>query len=106
MASTKRSHDGTNRAFLKSPHLTSATLKKLIIIPALWVKHLWDGEPDLEDLLEDGHVLCHPFILGKLACGNLKKRTEILGLLQALKPSRWLFLRNMAKSFISQKTID
>jgi predicted nucleic acid-binding protein len=28
--------------------------------------------------------MCHPFIVGELACGNLKKRAEILALLQAL----------------------
>jgi tungstate transport system substrate-binding protein len=37
MASAKRSHDGTNRTFLKSAHLAPATLKKLIIIPALFL---------------------------------------------------------------------
>jgi hypothetical protein len=29
-------------------------------------------------------VACHPFIIGELACGNLRKRKEILSLLQAL----------------------
>ena len=39
---------------------------------SVWVKHLRDGESVLEDLLEEGHVMCHPFIVGELACGNLK----------------------------------
>jgi hypothetical protein len=29
-------------------------------------------------------VICHPFIIGEIACGNLKKRSEIIRLLQAL----------------------
>lgn len=29
-------------------------------------------------------VLCHPFIVGELACGNLKNRKEIISLLQTL----------------------
>jgi len=32
----------------------------------------------------DAEVMCHPFILGELACGNLKNRSEIVSLLQAL----------------------
>lgn len=42
------------------------------------------GTIGLEALLNDGHVVCHPFIIGELACGNLRNRTEILSLLQAL----------------------
>jgi predicted nucleic acid-binding protein len=56
----------------------------VLVDTSVWVKHLREGEPVLEDSLEDGHVMCHPFIVGELACGNLKKRTEILSLLQAL----------------------
>jgi len=29
-------------------------------------------------------VVCHPLVIGELACGNLKKRKEILALLAAL----------------------
>ena len=28
--------------------------------------------------------MCHPFIIGELACGNLKNRNEIISLLQSL----------------------
>ena len=38
----------------------------------------------LRALLEDGEVLCHPFIIGELACGQIKNRREILSLLDAL----------------------
>lgn len=31
-----------------------------------------------------GGIACHPFIIGELACGNLKNKKEILSLLQAL----------------------
>jgi hypothetical protein len=29
-------------------------------------------------------VVCHPFIVGELACGNLRNRSEIISLLQRL----------------------
>lgn len=32
----------------------------------------------------DGHVMCHPHIIGELACGNIKNRKEIISLLLAL----------------------
>jgi len=28
--------------------------------------------------------MCHPFIIGELACGNLKNRNELISLLQSL----------------------
>ena len=32
----------------------------------------------------DEQVLCHPFIIGEVACGGLKNRKEIISLLKAL----------------------
>jgi hypothetical protein len=56
----------------------------VLVDTSVWVTHLRTGTPRLETLLNNGEVLCHPFIIGELACGNLKNRTEILSLLQAL----------------------
>lgn len=33
-------------------------------------------------------VLCHPFVIGELACGHLKNRKEIISLLQTLPPAQ------------------
>lgn len=49
--------------------------------------HLREGQTGLERLLNDGEVVCHPFIIGELACGNLKNRIEILSLLESLPPA-------------------
>jgi len=51
---------------------------------SVWVSHLREGNADLVALLVDAEVACHPFIIGELACGNLKNRTEILQLLHLL----------------------
>jgi hypothetical protein len=42
------------------------------------------GNSHLATLLNNGEVVCHPFVVGELACGNMKNRKEILSLLQAL----------------------
>jgi predicted nucleic acid-binding protein len=60
----------------------------VLVDTAIWVSHLKKGDADLKALLEDGEVLCHPFIIGELACGNLKNRAEILSLLQALPQAK------------------
>ncbi len=35
-------------------------------------------------MLDEGDVVIHSFVVGELACGNIKNRNEILRLLQAL----------------------
>jgi predicted nucleic acid-binding protein len=56
----------------------------ILIDTSMWVDHLCKGNSQVENLLLDAEVACHPFIIGELACGNLKNRSEILTLLQAL----------------------
>ena len=56
----------------------------VLVDTSVWVSHLRKTHAGLVDLLNDGEVACHPFILGELACGNLKNRTTILMLLEAL----------------------
>jgi len=56
----------------------------ILVDTSIWVSHLRNGNSKFEELLNDGDVFCHPFIIGELACGNIKNRTEILSLLSAL----------------------
>ena len=46
--------------------------------------HLREGSSHLEALLLDAEVACHSFVLGELACGNIRNRKEVLSLLQSL----------------------
>jgi predicted nucleic acid-binding protein len=55
-----------------------------LVDTSVWVDHLRRGSLRLSALLDEAQVLCHPFISGELACGNLHNRTEILSLLAAL----------------------
>jgi predicted nucleic acid-binding protein len=56
----------------------------VLVDTSVWVAHLRKGDIGLDGPLNDGHVVCHPFIVGELACGNLRNRPAILSLLQAL----------------------
>jgi len=53
----------------------------ILVDTSVWIDHLRSGEPALATALEGGRVLMHPFVLGELACGNLKNRSEVLRLL-------------------------
>jgi len=56
----------------------------VLVDTSIWVVHMRQGSRRLEKLLMDAEVICHPFIIGELACGNLKNRNEIISLLQSL----------------------
>jgi predicted nucleic acid-binding protein len=56
----------------------------VLVDPSVWVSHLRQGNDRLAALLEEGVVCCHPYVIGELACGNLRNRAEILSLLRAL----------------------
>jgi hypothetical protein len=54
------------------------------VIDGVWVDHLRRGNSALAGRLRRADVWCHPFVIGELACGNLKRRGEILSGLAAL----------------------
>jgi predicted nucleic acid-binding protein len=56
----------------------------ILVDSSIWVAHLRDGNVGLENLLIEGNVACHPFIIGELACGNIENREEVISLLQSL----------------------
>lgn len=60
---------------------------KVLVDTSVWVDHLRSGDEALSRLLDEGGVLCHPFVVGELACGNLRNRSEILDLLGNLPPA-------------------
>lgn len=60
----------------------------MLVDTSVWIDHLRRGNPRLRLLLDEGAVLTHPFIAGELACGNLRKRSEILRLLALLPQAR------------------
>jgi predicted nucleic acid-binding protein len=56
----------------------------ILVDTSIWIDHLRIGDPQLAGLLQDGHVLAHPWVTGELALGHLSRRSEILSLLHHL----------------------
>ena len=56
----------------------------ILVDTSVWVEHFRNGNIGLDAFLQEGQVICHPFIVGELACGNIKNRSRILSLLGTL----------------------
>ncbi|WP_310450746.1 type II toxin-antitoxin system VapC family toxin [Sulfuritalea sp.] len=56
----------------------------ILVDTSIWIDHLRSGSPALAALLQNEAVCTHDFVIGELACGNLRNRAEVLGLLQSL----------------------
>lgn len=56
----------------------------VLVDTSVWIDHLRTGNPRLEALLDEGEAVCHPFIIGELACGHVRNRRRILDLLRSL----------------------
>lgn len=62
----------------------------ILVDTSVWIEHFRAGNDRLKGLLLDEQVLCHPFVVGELACGTLQKRREILSMLEALPAAELL----------------
>ena len=56
----------------------------ILVDTSVWIDHFRGKESRLRDWLEQGIVLMHPFVLGELACGNLKNRSSVLNMMSNL----------------------
>jgi len=76
----------------------------ILVDTSIWIDHLRSGSPRLVALLQNDHVCTHDFVIGELACGNLKNRAEVLGLLQSL-PRLAAITETEALFFIDQQQL-
>jgi predicted nucleic acid-binding protein len=60
----------------------------LLVDTSVWIDHFRQYDARLGDALEAGEVLTHPFVIGELACGHLKRRETVLGLLEQLPSAK------------------
>ena len=56
----------------------------ILVDTAVWIDHLHTAEPTLQQRLTESLVYSHPMIIGELALGSLRHRSETLRLLAAL----------------------
>jgi len=56
----------------------------ILIDTSVWVDHLARGVERMAAVLEEGDVATPPFIIGELACGHIRNRSEIFDLLGTL----------------------
>ena len=56
----------------------------ILIDSSVWIDHFRRGDVSLSLLLESGRTCTHAFVVGELACGNLKSRNNLLDLLRSL----------------------
>jgi predicted nucleic acid-binding protein len=59
----------------------------ILVDTSVWIDHLRTSFALLAAALEAEDVLVHPFIIGELACGEIKRRHEVLNLLATLPSS-------------------
>lgn len=60
----------------------------ILVDTSVWIGHWRAAHAQLQKILEDEQVLMHPFVIGELACGQMKNRKEIIALLHALPQAR------------------
>jgi predicted nucleic acid-binding protein len=56
----------------------------ILVDTSVWIDHLRRENATLTELLNQGWILTHPFVIGELALGNLKNRDTVLHALQLL----------------------
>jgi len=56
----------------------------ILLDTSVWVDHLRRGDALVVQVLESRQAAAHAFVIGELACGNLKSRARVIDLLRAL----------------------
>jgi hypothetical protein len=59
----------------------------ILVDTSVWAQHIDREVADLTDLLQAGEVLSHPFVIGELAMGNLRRRSAVLADFALLPPA-------------------
>ena len=55
-----------------------------LVDTSVWIDHFRTNSSALRRLLDDDLVMCHPLVIGEIACRNMKHWSEVLESLAAL----------------------
>ncbi|MGV1941067.1 type II toxin-antitoxin system VapC family toxin [Agrobacterium sp. 22-211-1] len=55
----------------------------ILVDTSIWIDHFRYGDAELCKIINDDRLLCHPFIVGELALGNLRERDAVIAFLTA-----------------------
>ena len=77
----------------------------MLVDTSVWINHFREPNADLEYLLDEGRVATHPFVIGELACGSLRRRSEVLRLIEAL-PFTPVATHDEVLSFIERQRLN
>lgn len=56
----------------------------ILVDTSVWIQHIHAPIPRLAEALEHWDVVSHPFVIGELACGNIRGRKQQLDLMAEL----------------------
>jgi len=79
---------------------------KLLVDTSVWADHLRSGDPFLAMELEQGAVLVHPWVVGELACSQLRARVQVVRLLNDLPQATVATTREVLHLIDSRQLIE
>lgn len=56
----------------------------ILVDTSIWIDHFRAGDPHLAELLGRDIAATHDFVIGEIACGNIRNRQEVLSLMSCL----------------------
>ena len=56
----------------------------VVVDTSIWIDFLYKGNSNMEELLINGNVATHEFIIGELSCGNIKNRESFFEMIKKL----------------------
>lgn len=76
----------------------------ILVDTSMWIAHLRSENEALVKLLEEDLVACHPWVIGEMAMGSIKNRSDFLQML-ALLPSLEVIKESRVMAFVESNRL-